>query len=450
MENTREIAATTLYAITEDGAYANLTLGNALRKSHLDQRDKSFVTNLVYGTLEHLCPIDYQVKQFLKKPVKKKDRFLMTLLRLGFFELMYTSVPGRAVVNEIVKLAKKYGHQGWGNMANGILRNFLRQKNQLVWPVFQNRLDQILFEQSLPQWLGDLWKRERGEEEALLLLESIGKSRPFTFRINSLKTDRDHLMERLEREGYHVKPCLYSPHGFRWESGENPLTSLEYQEGYFTVQEESSQLASLALAPNPGQTVLDLCAAPGGKSTHLAQLMENRGLIMSGDIHPHKIALIEENAKRLAIDIIQAEVKDGRTWGEDFPNHFDAVLLDAPCSGLGVFARRQDARFRKDAADIATLAKVQWDLIGSAIKALKPGGILVYSTCTLTNEENHQNREKLLTEFPKMKPFDLSRRLPCFSQKEAACLEKGYLELLPYRHHTDGFYISAYRKDPPQ
>ncbi|MEE0776407.1 MAG: 16S rRNA (cytosine(967)-C(5))-methyltransferase RsmB [Bacillota bacterium] len=448
MENTRNLAAKILHAVTEEGAYANLTLSRYLNQCGLERRDKAFVTSLVYGTLEHLCPINYQLNQFLKKPLKKKDRFLMTLLRLGFYEILYTDTPGRAVVNEIVKLAKKHGHQGWGNMANGILRNLLRQKEMLAWPKFSTPLKKIVFESSLPQWLGDLWQRERGEGEAVRLLESVQEVRSLVLRVNTLVVNRGTLQKDLEQEGCYTEPCRYSPHGLRFLYGENPLTTSCYQNGFFTIQEESSQMAALALSPGPGQKVLDLCAAPGGKTTHLAQLMKNQGAIMAGDIHPHKIKLIEENARRLSINIIEAETRDGKLWGEEFPGFFDCVLLDAPCSGLGVLSRRQDARFRKDASDIVALAAVQWDLICSAVKALKPGGVMVYSTCTLTNLENHENRRKLLESFSEIKPLNLSERLQNFSQEEAPFLQEGYLELLPYRHHTDGFYISAYRKEP--
>lgn len=449
MENTRNLAAKIIHSVTDEGAYVNLILSQNLDHCDLDRRDKSFVTSLVYGTLEHLCPIDYQLNQFLRKPLKKKDRFLMSLLRLGFYEILYTEAPGRAVVNEIVNLAKKHGHQGWGNLANGILRSLLRQREELKWPEFSSTIDRMIFEKSLPSWLGDFWKEERGEEETLRLIECIDMIQPLSLRVNTLKINRDSLKKRLASEGCIVEESAYSPHGLYLAEGKNPIATNCYREGLFLIQEEASQIAALALSPQPGQKVLDLCAAPGGKTTHLAQIMENQGEIMAGDIRPHRVKLIEKNAKRLSIDMIHAVEKDAVCWGEEFPEYFDCILLDAPCSGLGVLSGRQDARFRKKRSDIDALSEIQWKLIHSAVRALKPGGVMVYSTCTLTRQENQGNREKLLEAFKDMKPLDLQSRLSQFMPDDAFSLSEGHLELLPYRHHTDGFYISAYRKDLP-
>ena len=217
--------------------------------------------------------------------------------------------------------------------------------------------------------------------------------------------------------------------------------------GSFTVQEESSQLVATVLSPRGGETVLDICAAPGGKTTHLAQKMGNRGEIFASDLYDHKVALINENAARLGIDIIRAEQKDGALWGKECSGRFDAVLLDAPCSGLGVLNRRSDSRLRKEAGDIRSLAAIQKELLVSAYKALKPGGRMVYSTCTLSFEENQNQVQWFLSEFPDMKAQAFDDRIPGLNEDEKAQAARGTLELLPYVHQTDGFFISCFKKD---
>lgn len=442
--NTREIAAMVLDAVWKEEAYANIALNKAFQENALENRDRGFVTNLVYGSLKRWNAVEYQLQKVLNKPIKKKDAFLGILLHIALFEILFTSTPPRAAVNECVVLAKKHGHQGWGNLANGVLRNVVRGLENISWPSFADEIEKALFFQSLPSWLGTFWCEERGEKETLALLDSLEEVRPLSFRVNSLKTDRESFLNLLSTYEIQGKEGLYSPYCIKSSDGNRILRIPEYKMGFCTVQEEGSQLAVLALAPKAGETVLDVCAAPGGKTAFMAQLMKNQGKIFAGDIHPHKIKLIEDNAKRLGITIITPMVKDGTLWGDTHCGYFDCILLDAPCSGLGVLSRRQDARFHKASADIGALQIIQRSLLDSAVKALRPGGRMVFSTCTLTQKENQENRQYLLETYEEMQSVDLTDTFG--DSLPNTTLKQGWLELLPHIHQTDGFYIAAFEK----
>lgn len=447
MKTTREIGADIFYEVTEQGAYANLSLHKSLSACK-DQRDRAYITNLVYGTLRKLTPIDYQLKQLLKKPVKQKDIYLRSLLRLGVYELLYTAAKPHAVVNELVTIGKKRGNEGWGKMINGVLRNLLRSKETLSWPNFATETERVAFFASIPAWVSQLWLAEKGEDTAMRLLKALDLTRPPVLRVNTLKTDRGALSALLEKEGVFTDEGILSDDALRLKSGVDISRLFLFDQGTFTVQEESSQLAAKVLAPKAGDTVLDMCAAPGGKTTHMAQLMENQGKIFASDVYDHKIKLIEENAKRLGITIIDAVKKDALLWGNDATAQFDAILLDAPCSGLGVLNRRLDSRFRKEAADVTALASLQKELLSSAYRALRTGGRMVYSTCTISDAENKENAAWFLKTYPDMKPVSFAGLIPNLTEDEKSRAEKGFLELLPFVHQTDGFFISLFEKVP--
>ena len=277
----------------------------------------------------------------------------------------------------------------------------------------------------------------------IVALESGGAVR--SLRINTLKAEEeavDYLLSHMQLE-----PLSYGG-GYIFKSDGIGATPLHHA-GAFYVQDPGAMCAAEAVRDivTPDFKVLDMCAAPGGKTTHLAQKMENRGEIYASDLYDHKVALIYENAARLGIDIIHAEQKDGVMWGRECPDRFDAVLLDAPCSGLGVLNRRSDSRLRKEPEDILSLAAIQKELLISAHKALKPGGRMVYSTCTLSLEENQKQVQWFLSEFPDMKRQAFDDRIPGLNESEKAQAALGTLELLPYAHQTDGFFISCFKKD---
>lgn len=446
MKTIREFGTDILHEVLENGAYANLQLKKALASLE-SSRDRAFLTNLVYGTIHRLTPVDYQLDRFLAKPVKAKDLYLKTVLRAAIFELLFTAAKEHAVVNEYVNLGKKKGNPGWGKMINGVLRNVLRKKATLIWPEFSDEGSKIAFFYSIPLWLVSLWKKERGKEVASQLLASMTLESAPVLRVNTLNTDREKLRKKLAEKKIDTVNGTLSPDALRLVHGTDIDFIPQAWQPYYTIQEESSQLVSYVLDPQPGDCVLDMCAAPGGKTTHLAQRMKNRGKIFSSDLYEHKVSLIRSNAKRLGITIIEAVQMDGNLLGMKYPQQFDKVLLDAPCSGLGVFQRRADSRLHKSRADIDSLASLQRELLHSAYQCLKPGGYLLYSTCTLSNAENRDNFDWFLHTYPNMKAVDFSTKLFGLTDAESDQARKGYLELLPYVHHTDGFFISLMKKD---
>lgn len=441
--NNRETGVTILNDILENGAYANISLNKAL-SGIVDRQEKSFITNLVYGTLNYLYPIDYQLNCFLKKPIKAKDILLKTILRAACFEMLFSSAKSYAVVNEYVKLGKRKGNQGWGNMINGILRNLSRQKDSLNWPDFSSATEKEAFFRSVPAWIVALWQKERGTETARKLILALDRKAVPVLRVNQLKTDSVSLKKILSEKGIEAMAGTISPVALKPDKGIDVSRLSCYQQGLCTVQEESSQLVALALNPQPDEKVLDMCAAPGGKTTHLAEHMQNRGKVIASDVYSHKIQLIENNVRRLGIENVTCIEKNAEEWGSVAPNEFDAILLDAPCSGLGVLNRRADSRFRKEVDDISALVEIQRKLLESAFKALKPGGRMVYSTCTLSKAENIDNIHWFLKQHPEMsfKPFTLQG----LSEEDAASVQTGYLEVMPFRYDSDGFFIALLRK----
>ncbi len=445
MKKTRETAVDILYAVFVEGAYANLLLNKSLRSID-DGREKAFLTNLVYGVIRRSVPVDFQLRKFLKKPFRRKDKYIESILRAAVFELIYTAAKPYAVVNEYVALGKRKGNEMWGKVINGVLRNFLRQAKDLSWPEFESEAQKKAFYASVPDWIVDLWQKERGEEDALRLIDSVDHEYSPVLRVNTLKTSHEAFTDELIDAGISFERGILCPDAFRLHKGAD-LTGLASD--HFIVQEESSQLVAKILSPQPGTEVLDMCAAPGGKTTHLAQIMRNRGLIKACDIHEHKCGLIRENAKRLGITIIDTELRDGLSWKKDESSAFDYVLLDAPCSGLGVLARRADSRLRKKPGDVEALSELQFRLLESAYHVLRPGGKMVYSTCTLTYTENLENRNRFLARFPDMHSCAFDDISLGFTASERDSAAEGFLELMPYSHNTDGFFIACFEKDNP-
>ncbi len=445
--NARVTAVKVLEEVIVHGAYANLALNKELQKSQLSQRDKSFATSLVYGNLEKWQPVDFQLARLLKKPLKKKDIVLAIILHNGVYEMLYAATPARAAVNENVELVGSLGRQEWRGLVNGVLRNFARNSASLTWPEFTSPLAEALFFASVPDWIGKMWLAERGAESALSLVQALSNPTPLTLRVNSLKTDRERLLADLHSLGFAAEKTAYSPEGINVTGNSGLFTTELYKQGYFTVQGEASQLAVKFLAPVSGARVLDMCAAPGGKTTYIAETMADQGEIWAADVHKHKVELIKNACTRLGLTSVQAVVQDSLVWGQERPGYFNYILLDAPCSGLGVLSQRQDARFRKNPEDIEALVAIQRQLIDSAVKALAPGGRLIYSTCTISQRENLANRQYLLDKYPAMGSVDLTNIFSGDDTSDSEALKQGYLELLPYKHGVDGFFISAFSKE---
>lgn len=440
----REIALQVLLAVETREAYANLALRGLLDREGPSKLDRAFATELVYGTLRSLNTLDWILEQFLKKPLKKQTPAVRNILRMGVYQLLYMDrVPDSAACNEAANLARRYGHSGAVKFVNGVLRSIARKKSSITFPdPNDDPLNFIAIRYSHPLWMVRKWVEMFGFEETAELCKANNESAPTTVRTNTLKLPREELMAELENEGLTVTAARYAPEGINIQ-GAYALSELKaYREGLMQVQDEGSILVGHALAPKPGARVLDMASAPGGKTTHLAQIMRNEGKIVACDIYAHKLQLVRDNCRRLGINIVETWEGDARELSKTFKNWADYVLLDAPCSGLGVLRRRPDARWRKDEKRVKEMAGLQREMLEEAGRCLAPGGVMVYSTCTITAEEN----TSLITEFlASNQDFHLTS-LEGFLPPSLGDLKKGYIQLLPHKHQMDGFFIARIQK----
>lgn len=435
--NARETALQALLAIEEGGSYANLALGAA--KQHLSPADRGLANELTQGVTRRRATLDWYLQKLLKDPLSKLTPPIRNILRLGAYQLLFLErVPASAAVDESVKLAHRYGHAGVAKLVNGVLRNLDRQKAELAPPAYEDApVDALVSRYSLPRWLAERWHRDFGAASERLGAWSITPP-ALALRANTLKTTPAALEAALAEAGVAVTPSPVAPEGFRLQETVDVTSLPGYNEGWWYVQDEGAMLVSRCLAPQPGETVIDVGAAPGGKTTHLAQLMENQGEIYAVEARGGRLRLLEENCRRLGVTNVKAVERDALDLSE-LPDA-DRILLDVPCSGLGVLPRKPDVRWRQTPEAISGLVETQNALLDAAAGRLKPGGVIVYSTCTISPEENQGVIHAFLARHPEFRLGDLR---PCLPSHWRAELESpGMIQLLPFKHGVDGFFIA--------
>ncbi len=387
MQNARRFTKDLLKVCFEKSSYSNILLDNALVKSDLSKQDKRFAANLFYGVIERRITLDAVINKYSKRPVEKLSSDILQILRMAVYQLLYMdSVPDRAAVYESVKLAKTKKNPALCGYVNGVLRAFLRDGKRI--PESNDEIDNLSVKYSCPKWLIEKWISEYGKDLALDMLEtSVGRP-PVTARLNVLKMPADEIVDGLRKSGIvtktrnEVNNCVEF-----FDVGE--ISDLKaYNDGLFHIQDISSQLCCEILAPKPNETVLDVCSAPGGKAFTIAEIMNNQGRIIACDLHKQRVRLIENGAKRLGIDIIEAIVNDASVYSDEI-GLADKVLCDVPCSGLGVIRRKPEIKY-KNPNDFDSLKDVQRKILEVSSKYLKKGGVLVYSTCTLSRAENNE------------------------------------------------------------
>ncbi|ORT99634.1 Ribosomal RNA small subunit methyltransferase B [Anaerovibrio sp. JC8] len=441
MDKARERALKIINAVHEQEAYANVALAKELRKGGLSDMDRRFVTELVYGTIKAGETLDWIIRKYINRPLSKVSPIIRDILRMGVYQLKYMDkVPASAACNESVELAKRFGHAGVAKFVNGVMRTMVREPEKGAFPEGKgNATVQLALTEQHPEWLVRRWIKEFGYDEAAKLCAFDNEQAPLSLRANTLRTNRSELMLQLVSLGIDCQQSELAPEGVIVKS-HGSLDDLQVlQDGYCQVQDESSMLVAHVVDPQPGELVLDVCSAPGGKTTHMAAMMENRGRIVACDVYDHKLERVRSNAERLGITIIDPLLMDAREIWQEFPQQADRVLVDAPCSGLGVLRRKPDSRWRKSPELLKELPKLQLEILRSAAAAVKPGGLLVYSTCTIAPEEN-QDVVKAFLE--KAKEFTLEHageRLPVPREDEM-------VQLYPQRDGTDGFFIACMRR----
>lgn len=446
----RDGALRVLLAVEKNGAYANLEMQKNARRWKLAASDTAFLTELVYGTLRRQGTLDYVIDQFSKVTVARMNDCIRCIVRMGVYQLLYLDrVPARAVCNEAVEMVKSRRLYGLTGFVNALLRKISREKERIVFPDPEKETALCLsVKHSHPLWLVERWLTRFGEEETASLCVANNEPPPVVLRCNTLKITPHQLIERLTEEGLSVRPSALVPEGIIVERASFLPELPSFREGLYTVQDESSMIASSVLNPPPGAFVIDACSGPGGKTTHLAQLMKNKGKILALDVHEHRLKLVEDTCRRLGVTIVETKLLDARELPDQLREKADYILVDVPCSGLGVIRRRPDLRWRVELGDLKLHAKQQKEILKQAGKCLKTDGILLYSTCSTEPEENTGVVNSFLKEYTCFKPEALLPLLP-FSLVESCDRTdalKGFLQLLPHRHGNDGFFLACLRK----
>lgn len=439
--NARELAAKVLQEVYGKQAYANIAMNRVLASADISALDRRFVTELVYGTIKATNTLDWVIGNFVNRPLSKIAPMILYIMRLACYQIMYMDkVPASAACNEAVELSKKYTHVGTVKFVNGVLRAIIRGKEQLQFPDLETQpVQHIALKYHHPEWLVKLWLKEFGQEATIELCTANNQAPNMSIRVNTLKVDKARLIELLAKDGIQVQESKYADDGLIVTSMEKPLAQSEtFKQGLWQIQDESSMLVAQILAAKPGSTVIDVCAAPGGKSTHIAQYLQNKGKVLAFDIYEHKLDLIRENSARLGINILQTSLHNATIYIEQLDNSADYVLVDAPCSGLGVLRRRADARWRKQAAELNALPELQLAILKNAARYLKSGGRLVYSTCTIRKEEN----QDIINRFLETQP-EFERELIVHPAQHTSV---GEINLYPHIDGVDGFYIVSLRK----
>ncbi len=419
--NERKLAFSILMKTELEGAYSNIEINKAFDASDIDLRGRAFVTNIVYGVLQNKIRLDYIIGRFSKIPMRKISDDVKTILRMGLYQLIFMDkVPEYAVVNESIKLVRKCKKSSSAGFVNAILRGYIR--NGVSYP--EDALSYACTYHSYPEWLGKLFF-DTFDDDTIKLMESGNMTPPFSARVNTLKISRD---EFIKKTG--AKPCAICDDGVIFESGISVSDDDMFKNGYYYLQDEASMMPAKVLSPKENETVIDVCAAPGGKTTHMAQLMGNKGKIFAFDIYEHKLKLIDDNAKRLGIDIISPVLQDASETNEKYIDIADKVLVDAPCSGLGILRRKPEIKYARTPEDLVSLSALQQKILETSAKYVKPGGEIVYSTCTINPGENEKVVESFLENNKDFELIDLNFE------------NSPYIKLLPHIHNTDGFFIA--------
>lgn len=443
--NIRQLSLEILMKVVEEKEYSSVVIPQVLNVyQYLEKQERAFLTRLCEGTIERMLELDYVINEFSKVKVKKMKPVIRNILRMGVYQLMYMKqVPASAACNEAVKLAKKKGFQNLKGFVNGVLRNISRNLDNISYPDKEKQPFLYLsVTYSMPEWIVKLWVAQYGMEQTERMLQAGFADRPTTIRCNLQKNSVKQLREELEQAGVTVESGAYVDSALRI-SGYDYLQKLKaFQEGKFTVQDESSMLVGLVADIKPDQTVVDVCATPGGKSLHAADLLKGTGMVSSRDVSERKVEKIEENCRRLGYTNMDMKVWDAREWDKEYIEKADVVIADLPCSGLGVMGKKNDIKYKTSPDSIKELAALQREILKTVVSYVKPGGTLIYSTCTVNEEENEQNMRWIESELG-LRLDSMDPYLP--ASLKSSTTKDGYLQLLPGVHKTDGFFLCRFK-----
>ncbi len=397
IDKTRELALKILYKIDKEKAYSNIVLNEEIKQNrrNLTEKDIGLISEIVYGVMTWKLTLDEIIKKYSKIKLKKISLWILNILRMGVYQIIFLDkIPKSASVNESVNLAKRYGHSSSSSFVNAILRKIEKKDYEDFFQI-NNDIERISKTTSMPEWIIKELNKNNNIEKVEEICKNSNIKPKITIRVNSLKIDKKELTKKLEEDNIAFKETMYE--NFLILEKVKNIENLDlFKKGFFTVQDISAGLTAKLLDPKPGENILDACSAPGGKTTYIAELMENRGNIEAWDIHEHRTKLVEKNAERLGIDIIKTKVKDASIYDENLKEKFDKILLDVPCLGIGVIKRKPDIKWQRKAEDIEEIVNIQQKILENCAKYLKKQGTLVYSTCSIFKEENENVIYKFL------------------------------------------------------
>nr|WP_184094034.1 16S rRNA (cytosine(967)-C(5))-methyltransferase RsmB [Anaerocolumna cellulosilytica] len=442
----REIAFDILNDILEKGSFSHTVMANTLNQyQYLKKQDRAFITRLCEGTLERIITLDYLLNQYSSVKVLKMKPVIRNILRMGLYQIKYMEVPPSAACNEAVKLTKKRGFTGLSGFVNGVLRSIIREPDKAKFPEeSKDKVSYLSIVYSIPDWIIKGWLNQYDYDTVKQMLEGfLSSSKETSIRCNLNKVSVSELKEALTQSQVKIVDGEYLPYALKI-SEYNYLNQLTpFLNGCFQVQDESSMLVGELSKAKPGDYVIDVCAAPGGKALHIAETMEGSGHVEARDVTQNKVRLIEDNINRLGYRNITARVWDAFILDEESVSKADLVIADLPCSGLGIIGKKPDIKYNMTTEKQKSLVQLQRDILKVVTQYVKPGGILMYSTCTINPGENEENVKWLLETFD-FAPESLEEILP--PGLKIATAKKGYLQLLPGIHGTDGFFIARFKR----
>ena len=441
----REIGLDILMEVMERDGYSHLLLRQALEKyQYMDKRDRAFLTRLVEGALEYTVQLDYIINAYSKVKVPKMKPVIRNLLRLTVYQILYMdSVPASAACNEAVKLAGKRGFSGLKGFVNGLLRTIARNVDRLPWPDQEDLPRYLSVRYSMPEWIVGQWLDGYGRGKTEMMLAASLQDPGTAVRCNLTRASRENCIASLEKQGILVET---SPHldSLLYLRGYDRMEEVEaFQKGFIQPQDLGSALDAYLAAPRGGGCVIDVCAAPGGKSLQAADLMGGQGIVDARDLTPAKTELIRENAKRCGFSNIQVKEWDALCLDEEAVEKADLVIADLPCSGLGVLGKKNDIKYKMSPGQQQELKELQRRILHVVWRYVKPGGTLLYSTCTINPAENEENVRWFLENHPLFETVDISGRI---SGIEEASMKQGQLQLLPGIHPSDGFFVAVMKR----
>lgn len=446
MSQIRELAMDILVDIDKKKGLSHLMLGDTLRNyQYLEKKDRAFLTRVCQGTIEYQIQLDYIINQFSKVKINKCKPVIRAILRMSVYQFLYMDhVPDSAVCNEAVKLAKKRGFRNLTGFVNGVLRNIARNIDQIVYPDLKKEpVKALSVKYSMPEWLIQYWMRDYDLETVEKILESFLEVSPVTIRVQLSNGTKAELIDCLEQEQIRVYPGSFMPEALKISDFDHLNSISAFQEGKFQVQDESSMLVGRIADPKENMTVLDVCSAPGGKSLHIADLLHGTGKVIARDLTEYKTDLIIENKERLLNNNVEVQIADALELDESMIEKADIVIADLPCSGLGIIGKKHDIKYNITSEQIRELSKLQREILEVVVNYLKPEGILMYSTCTISKEENIDNVQ-WMKEHLKLEPVSFEALMPEGLPIETA--RDGYIQLLPGIHPCDGFFIAKMKK----